>query len=121
MADELAMKDRVASYSPRTEGHNLNIFHDITAPCDLCGEKNVGVGTPVLMMVPGMIFPSREFDVPMVVPDPDVKMQIVKLPNGQIGFVTDETMTKYAHGECYSDLVDQAMYAEDEDDEEEDY
>lgn len=116
------MKDKISREQIETEEEPSNFegFDDITAPCDLCGEENVGVGTPVIMMIPGMIFPSREFDVPMFVPDPDAKLQIVKLPNNQLGFVTDETVTKYTHEQCYTDLVEQAMYAEEAEDDEDD-
>jgi len=99
-------------------------FDTITAPCDACGEENVGVGTPVNMVIPGMLFPSREYDVAIFVPDPDVKLRIVQLPNQALGFITDEEKTKYLHQECYNDLIDEVAYAPsfagDDDEEDED-
>lgn len=98
-------------------------FDDITAECHACGEVHVGVGTAVVMAVPGMIFPSMEYDVPVFIPDPDVQIRLLTLPNGMIGLVTDHTKTKYLHEECYTNLIDEvayaAMEAETEDDEEE--
>lgn len=95
-------------------------FDTITPPCDACGEENVGMGAPVMMAIPGMLFPSREYDVPVFVPDPDVQLRIIAMPNGAIGFVTDETKTKYQHEECYQLAIDNLAYdVEDDDDEEE--
>jgi hypothetical protein len=95
-------------------------FDDITASCDACGEENVGMGVPVMMAIPGMLFPSREFDAPVFVADPDVKLQIITLPNGMLGFFTDETKTKYLHEECYQLSLDNLAYEVEEDEEEED-
>lgn len=117
------MKDKVDRVSIEEPEASSSGFDDITAPCDACGEENVGVGTPVMMVIPGMIFNNVEYDVPMFVPDPDVKLRIVQLPNGAIGFVTDQEKTKYNHEDCYTKLVDEVAYLTDgpgdEDDESE--
>lgn len=119
------MKDKITRTqfeSPETQdgSHEFAGYDDITAPCHACGEDNVGVGTPVMMVIPGMIFPSREYDVPVFIPDPDVKLRIVQFPNGMIGFVTDEEKTKYVHEDCYDQLINEVANIVDDDDEEED-
>lgn len=97
----------------------LSAFDEITAPCDACGQENVGVGQPIRMIIPGMLFPSREYDCSVFIPDPDVKIKIVMYPNGTMGFVTDEQITKYAHNECYELLIDELLTQEqDEEDDE---
>jgi len=95
---------------------------ETTPGCDACGEESIGMGIAVVMAVPGMLFPSTEYDVPVFIPDPDVKFRSIVFPNGATGFVTDETTTKYLHRECYDDLVEELAYAgleeiDDDDDE----
>lgn len=94
---------------------------DSTAECNACGEEHVGTGTPVFMVVPGMIFPSVEFDEPMFLPDPDVELRIAQLPNGQLGLMTDQNTTLYVHEECYEALVNEksAQFFDDDDEDEE--
>jgi len=111
------MKDKVERAQIEEPDSTSTGFDDITAPCDACGEENVGVGTPVMMIIPGMIFNNIEYDVPMFVPDPDVKLRIVQLPNGQLGFVTDHNVTKYTHQDCYTRLVDEVAYMDPDEDE----
>lgn len=105
---------------PEETASTFDGFDDITAPCHACGEENVGVGTPVVMVIPGMIFPSREYDVPVFIPDPDVKFRTVQFPNGSVGFVTDEEKTKYVHEECYDMMINEVANIVDDDDDDDD-
>lgn len=119
MAKDRITREQIESQQEPTDFEG---YDDITAPCHACGEDNVGVGTPVIMAIPGMIFPSREYDVPVFIPDPDVKFRTVQFPNGMVGFVTDEEKTKYLHEDCYDMMINEVanIVDDDEDDEDED-
>jgi len=96
-------------------------FDDMTPNCHACDTEPVGVATNVYLVLKGMLFPSVEYSVPVFIPDTDAKIQIIQMPNGQLGFVTDQEVTKYMHAECLDQLVDEvaAQWYEDEDEENE--
>jgi hypothetical protein len=97
-------------------------YDDMTPECFACGESHVGVGSPVYMIVPGMMFPNRSYDIASFVPDPDAKLVTLQMPNGQLAYVTDHSTVKYAHAECIDTLIDEAgnVFEEEEEEEEED-
>ena len=101
-------KDQVQKLATAAEIEVEPGYDDITAQCTACGEEHVGVGTEVYLMVPGMLMPSREYDVPVFIPDPDAKIRVLKMPNGTLGFVTDQETTKYSHKECIDQLIEDA-------------
>lgn len=101
-------KDQVQKLATAAEIEIEPGYDDITAQCTACGEEHVGVGNDVYLMVPGMLMPSREYDVPVFIPDPDVKISVLKMPNGTLGFVTDQETTKYSHKECVDQLIEDA-------------
>lgn len=96
-------------------------FDDMTPNCHACDTEPVGVVTEVYLVVKGMLFPSSEYDVPVFIPDPDVRMTVLTMPNGQLGIVTDQSITKYMHAECLDQLVNEAgsTFWEDAEEEEE--
>jgi hypothetical protein len=120
MATNMSNKRSVIFRSPDDS------FDSLTPPCNACGEENVGVGVPVVMSIPGMMFINQQYDAPIFIPDTDAQLRIEQLPNGMIGFVTDEKITKYEHKQCYDQLIDEVAYGVgmesdgEEDDEEDD-
>jgi hypothetical protein len=86
-------------------------WNDITSECACCGERHVGVGVPVTLTIPGMLFPSMEHAVPVFIPDPDAGVDFLRMPNGTLGFITDTHPCKYIHTDCLDDLIEDAAYA----------
>lgn len=112
-------KDKIQKYATADEIEVEPGYDDITAMCTACGEEHVGVGVDVYLMMPGMLMPSREYDVPVFIPDPDVKIRVIQMPNGTLGFVTDQETTKYSHKECIDQLIEEAGNEDDDDDDDE--
>ncbi len=92
----------------------------LTPECFLCGEEHIGVTNDAVLILKGQHFPSTEFDVPVFLLDPDTKLRILELPNGQLALVADTLghPTKHAHQECLEMMADETYYDDDEDDEE---
>lgn len=85
-------------------------YTDITPPCEACGERHVGLGTPVMLVIPGMLFPLVDEAVPVFIADPDVQINFMRMPNGMLGFIVDNVSATYVHAACHDDLIDQAKF-----------
>jgi hypothetical protein len=93
----------------------------LTPECSLCGEEHIGMGTPALVIFRGQWFPSTEYDAPVFLLDPDTKLRILQLPNGQLALVPDQLghPTAHAHDECLEQLQDDGLCILEEDEEDE--
>lgn len=81
-----------------------------TDECCLCGACPINTEEDAYVMLRGMYMRSTEHEVPVFVLDPDTKVRIIQLANGQMALITDAYgtgPTKHAQVECVHSLIQQ--------------
>lgn len=94
MAEELGLGDDPSVYE--------------TAECALCGQAPIHTEEDAYCCLRGMFMRSREYDAPIFVLDPDTKIRVIQLANGQLALVTDvfdEGPTKHIQAECLHETI----------------
>lgn len=91
--------------------------------CIACGDGPIGVTEDALLILRGQWLPSHEFDTPIFVLDPDTRLQVFELPNGQLALLSDieRGPTVHAHKECFEQLIQEQLDEETDDLDEEEY
>lgn len=80
-------------------------YDEMTPECDICGEVHVGINTECTLLLQGSYVPNTDYGTSMFVLDPDVKIDILQLPNGQLGLLVDRSkVTAGAHTECLDQM-----------------
>lgn len=79
-----------------------------TAECILCGEASIDLEEEAYVALRGAFMQSTEFGVPIFVLDPDTKIRVIQLPNGQLALMTDtsEGPTRHMCKECLHDIAE---------------
>lgn len=95
-------------------------YDELTPPCRVCGEANVGVNTETTLMLKGSYVFSPEHGVALFVLDPDVSVSIMELPSGQLALACDiGSGADSAHTECIDRIVSY-LFEDDKDEDEAD-
>ena len=89
-----AVETITAGYRPRDNAGNTH-----TPTCTYC-EQSIDLIDDATCLVPGQWMMNRELGHPVFVLDPDVPLQIIQLPNGQMAISTDDDTSRHAHTEC---------------------
>ena len=84
---------------------------DMTPECLLCGEEHVGIAEDAILLLQGQWFQNIEFDVPVFLLDPDTKLRILEMPNGQLALVPDTLRgpSQHAHKICLEQLAEEFL------------
>lgn len=88
-------------------------YRDELPFCDVCNDQ-IGVGEPVVAVINGMLFPSQEYNAPVMLADPDIELGVLQFPNNQLGLLTGEKVL-FVHEECYADAISSNLVDEEDD------
>lgn len=93
------------------------ISSDGTPEAYCCGYE-VGLGSDAFILIRGTWFHSREYDTPVFLLDPDTKLRILQMPNGQLAFQSDDEghPTLHAHKDCLEHVINEEIDESPEDD-----
>lgn len=76
--------------------------------CTYC-DQPIHLLDDALCLIPGQWMPNRDMGNAMFVLEPDVQVQIVQLPNGQMALVTDAHSAMHSHQECYEQIKQEVL------------
>jgi len=90
--------------------------------CSLCGEPMKLFPNCAVVGLPGQWMASTEYDMPIFVPDPDIQLTVVSLPNGQLAFVMNGKEPElHIHDDCFEQMSDEFLYGPTDDPDNDDY